>query len=367
MAKVKRCFFYYRKNLTAVWFGDDFKRISLKFKRFSSLICFCLVWTLSVLSAQAQDTRKPEGRILASNSQSHKKDTRSLSHYIAGVYCENLGDLEGAIKEYRKALEIDSQSSLLHLNLALVFIQKNSLNLAIEELKQAILLEPEAVEPHALLALVYATEDKSDLAVAEYTLALENATKFEPENIDAYKGLGIIYLQQKKLKLAEGIFKLIVSMSPQDAQAHFYLGDIYYSLEDYPQVEKELKKSLKLKPDYHEALNFLGYFYLNQGKNIEQAGVMIRKALAFDPENGAYIDSLGWYYYKKGKFKEALSYLEKAASVLTDPEIYDHLGDVFLKLGDSGNAKLNWEKSLKLDAQQDKVKVKLFKLTGDAK
>jgi len=55
--------------------------------------------------------------------------------------------------------------------------------------------------------------------------------------------------------------------------------------------------------------------------------IRVRKqALVLEPENGAYLDSLGWFYYKKGKFKEALSHLERAASFLTDPVIYDHLG-----------------------------------------
>ena len=353
----------------------------MKFKYLNGVICFCLTLASSVLSAQAQDTHRTEGHGLASFSQSHKlegsglasfsqshkEDTRSLSHYILGVYCEGLGDLEGAVGEYQKALETNPQSSLLHLNLASVFIQKNNPAQATEELKQSIKLAPEAVQPHALLALVYAAQDKADLATGEYILALENATKAEPENIDIYKGLGVIYLQQNKLKQAEGIFKLILNLAPADPQAHFYLGNIYYNLEDYPSVEEELKSAIKLKPDYHEALNFLGYFYLEQDKNIDQAGLMIKQALVFEPENGAYLDSLGWFYYKKGKFKEALSHLERAASFLSDPVIYEHLGDVFLKLGNLESAKLNWEKSLKLDSRSDKVKAKLLKVTNHGK
>jgi len=325
----------------------------LRFKYFSSLFCFCLTWALTVLPAQAQDT--------------HNQDTKSLSHYIVGVYRENLGDLEGAAAEYRKALETDPQSSLLHLNLASIFIQKDNLPLAAKELKQSVSLDPEAVQPHALLALVYAAQNKTDLATAEYVLALENAAKLEPENIDIYKGLGAAYLQQKKFKQAEGILKLVVNMVPKDPEAHLYLGDIYYNLKDYPAVEKELKRAIKLKPDFHEALNFLGYFYLEQDKNINRAGAMIKKALAFEPENGAYLDRLGWFYYKKKKFKESLVYLEKAASFLSDPVIYGHLGDVFLKLGNTESAKLNWEKSLGLDPESDKIKAKLLKLNNHGK
>jgi len=296
-----------------------------------------------------------------------KEDARGLSHYIVGVYYDDLGDLDKALQEYQKALEANPHSALLHLSLASIFIKKDQAALAIEQLKQSIGINPEAIEPHVILALVYAGQNKADLAAQEYTLALKNAAKLEPKNVEIYKSLGAVYLQQKKLKEAEGIFKLIVGMAPADPQAHFYLGSIYFDLKNNSSVEKELNTALKLKPDYHEALNFLGYFYLEQDKNIEQAGKMIRQALVFEPENGAYLDSLGWFYFKKGKFKEAVRELEKAASLLSDPTIYDHLGDTYLKLGNRDNAKLNWEKSLKLDSTQENIKLKLHKLTNNGK
>jgi len=317
----------------------------LKLKYLNSLVCLCLSLALAAPAAQALDV--------------DKEDAQSLSHYIAAVYCEDLGDIDKAVQEYRKALEVDPQSSLLHLNLASAFIKKNDIPSAVTELKHSINLSPDAIEPHAILALVYTTQNKAELATQEYALALKNASKLEPANIELYKSLGAIYLQQRKLKEAEGIFKLIAGLDPLDTQAHFYLGSIYYDLKDYVATEKEFNTAIRLKSDYHEALNFLGYFYLEQGRNIDKAGTLIKKALSFDPENGAYVDSLGWFYFKKGKFKEALSQLEKAASLLSDPVIYEHLGDVFMKLGNRDNARLNWEKSLKLDSTQEQVKEKL--------
>jgi Tfp pilus assembly protein PilF len=348
-------------------FWDNSRRTLLKFSFLSSLICFCLTWAASTLPAQAQDIHKTQGDKQACFGLGSKEYTRSLSHYIVGVYCESLGDLERAIKEYRKAQENDPQSSLLHLSLAAVFIQKDKPTQAIAELKRAIELDPQAVQPHALLALVYSAQGKTDPAAEEYVLAFENASRQEPENTEIYRSLGAIYLQQKKLKQAEGIFKLILKLAPLDAETHFYLGSVYYDLKDYPASEKELKIALKLKPDYHEVLNFLGYFYLEQDRNIDQAGVLIKQALTYEPENGAYLDSLGWFYYKKGKFKEALSYLEKGAYFLSDPVIYEHLGDVFLKLGNPDSARLNWEKSLKLNSAQDQVKTKLLEITNHGK
>lgn len=318
--------------------------------RFVICLCLTLAWAV--------------GPVLALDI---KENAQDLTHYIVGVYYEDLGDLDSARQEYEKALEADPESALLHLNLASIFIKKDDAERAIAQLKTAIGLVPEAVEPHAILALVYAAQNKAELSTQEYTLALKNASRLEPKNIEIYKSLGAIYLQQKKFKEAESIFKLIVGLSPDDAQAHFYLASIYYDLKDSASAEEELKVALKLKPDYHEALNFLGYFYLEQNKNINAAGDLIKKALVLEPHSGAYIDSLGWFYFKKGLFKEALEKLEEASSLMSDPAIYDHLGDVFLKLGNRDSAKINWEKSLKLDSTQEKIKTKLLKLTNNGK
>ncbi len=86
---------------------------------------------------------------------------------------------------------------------------------------------------------------------------------------------------------------------------------------------------------------------------------MVKKALSMQPDNGAYVDSLGWLHFKQGNTGVAIKELEKAASLMEDPVIYDHLGDAYFKLKDNENAKSNWQKSLKLDPNQDKIKEKI--------
>jgi Tfp pilus assembly protein PilF len=288
-----------------------------------------------------------------------KKLSSALSHYIMGVIHEDLGNIEGAIKEYKDALKSEDKVSVIHLNLASSYLKANSLDKAIEELKSAAGLDPEAVEPRAILALLYSSMGKIDLATSEYEAALKNASRLQPKNIDLYKGLGAIYLQQKKFKEAEKVYGLVASLTPADPQAHLYLGSIYAELNNNARAEKEFKQALELKPDYHEAMNSLGYLYVEADKNLDQAESMIRKALSVEPDNGAYIDSLGWLYFKKGRIQEAIKELEKASILLKDPVIFSHLGDAYLKSGNLEKARLNWEKSLELNPSQDKLREKL--------
>jgi Tfp pilus assembly protein PilF len=305
------------------------------------------------------------GFILALNLKmalSKDKASGALSHYIMGVLYEDLGKINEAIEEYKLALKSDADSSIIHLNLASSFIKANDMPKAIAELESASRLDPEAVEPHAVLALLYTSQNKIDLATKEFEIALKNAASLNPKNADIYKSLGAIYLKQNKLKEAEGMFRLAVDLVPNDAESHFYLGSVYNELKNYSQAEKELSKAADLKPDYHEALNFLGYLWVDQNKNLEKAGNLIRKALAFEPDNGAYVDSLGWYYFRKGNLQEALKEVSRASTLIEDPVVYEHLGDIYLKLGDPEKAKLNWQRALKLDPTLEAVKDKLSKI-----
>lgn len=288
-----------------------------------------------------------------------KKSSLALTHYIMALLYDDSGELGLAVKEYEEALRLDNENPLVHLNFAVTLIRKNEINRARDELNYSSKLDPEATEPHAMLALLNLTEGKLDLAAQEYEITLKNASNLNPKNIDIYKSLGALYLRQNNIKKAEDTYRLISELAPQDPEVHFYLGVVYSELKNNVLLEKELKKAISLNPDYAEALNFLGYVYVENNKNLHEAEGLIRRALKAEPDNGAYIDSLGWFYYKKGRIKEARETLEKAVSFISDPVIFDHLGDVFFKMKDFDNARVNWQESLRLDAKQENVEKKI--------
>jgi Tfp pilus assembly protein PilF len=290
---------------------------------------------------------------------SDKNTTVALSHYIVASVYDRQGEPREAISEYREALKADYKNADIHVGLASALIKDNNIPKAIEELNLAGQFAPEAVEPPALLAILYSLQNKTEVANREYEKALQNASRLEPKNPEIYKTLGLIYLQQKKYKAAQEIYTIILELAPDDAQAHFYMADIYAELNNRLLAEAELKKSLQLAPDFADALNYLGYLYIEENKNLGPAETMIKKALEIDPENGAYLDSLGWLYFKKGRYKEAVRLLERASILLEDPVIYEHLGDVSFSLRDIPKAIDNWKKSLRLEPAQDKVKKKI--------
>ncbi|MCX7661500.1 MAG: tetratricopeptide repeat protein [Candidatus Omnitrophica bacterium] len=128
------------------------------------------------------------------------------------------------------------------------------------------------------------------------------------------------------------------------------------------EAEEEFKELLRLNPDDHIVLNALGYLYAENGINLDEAEILIKKALEFEPNNGAYRDSLGWVYYQKSQLDLAIKELERAAELLEDPVIYEHLGDAYFKVGQILKAKDCWSKALELNPSNLELKKKLENL-----
>ncbi len=115
------------------------------------------------------------------------------------------------------------------------------------------------------------------------------------------------------------------------------------------ECERLLKREHRNRPDSPMVNNHLGYYYAEKGKNLDEAVKLIKKALEAEPDSAAYLDSLGWAYYKQGKYEDAATYLERAAELLPDAVITDHLGDVLHALGRTEEAKNKWRSALEQD------------------
>jgi Tfp pilus assembly protein PilF len=288
-----------------------------------------------------------------------RNTTYSLSRFIMGGFYEKLGEADKAIEQYKSGLKADRQNAFLHLGLASAYLKKNDIDKAAAELTLASQCDPDAPEPHAVLALLYFAQNKTDAAEREYGIALEKASRLDPKNTTIYKNLAALYMERNDLAAAERTYKLIIELTPGDADAYFFLANVYDEQHKRGETVAYLKKTIELKPDYHPALNYLGYIYADGNTNLDEARRLIDRALELDPNNGAYIDSRGWLFFRLGRYTEAAKELERAVAIIQDPEIYDHLGDVYSRLKESAKALQSWKKSLELDPKREPVRKKL--------
>ncbi|HUL40517.1 MAG TPA: tetratricopeptide repeat protein [Burkholderiales bacterium] len=112
-------------------------------------------------------------------------------------------------------------------------------------------------------------------------------------------------------------------------------------------LEENLRKLIKLKPDYAHAYNALGYTLADRTNRLNEAEQYIEQALKLAPEDPFIIDSMGWVQYRLGNLKEGTAYLRRAYADRPDPEIAAHLGEVLWVQGKHEEAETIWNASLK--------------------
>lgn len=154
----------------------------------------------------------------------------------------------------------------------------------------------------------------------------------------------------------------------QERDIRYTLSGVYTTAKLHDQAEEQLRLILKFDPNDDTANNDLGYLMADRGKNLEEAERLIRKAIDLDraqrrvpgeeqkhssletQDKAAYIDSLGWVLFKRGKYEEALHHLQRAVRLPhgNDPTLWDHLGDVYDRLGRKQEARSAWLKALRL-------------------
>ena len=153
-----------------------------------------------------------------------------------------------------------------------------------------------------------------------------------PHDVEALSSLAELQRSAKKYVEAAATYdKAIAAVGiPQgDNWTLFYFRGICYErAKQWPKAEADFKKALELNPDQPLVLNYLGYSWVDQELNLDEAFKMLRKAVELRPNDGYIVDSLGWAHFKLGQYAEAAETLEKAIDLKpADPVLNDHLGD----------------------------------------
>ena len=135
---------------------------------------------------------------------------------------------------------------------------------------------------------------------------------------------------------------------------------------DWEQAEKDLEKALEFRPNQAHVLNYLGYSWIEQGRNLEKASEMIERAVEMRPDDGYITDSLGWVQYRLGDFEKAVKTMERAVELNpTDPVINDHYGDTLWMVGRKLEARFQWKRALSFKPDEEELKERLVAKLAD--
>jgi tetratricopeptide (TPR) repeat protein len=186
--------------------------------------------------------------------------------------------------------------------------------------------------------------DRSDEAIK----ILKNVTAEQPKDLEAIMALGNIERGRKKFADCAQTYSKGIEVLPQNNDKansvyYYYRGICEERTKQWSKAEADMRKALELQPEQPHVLNYLGYSWIDQGINLDEAMKMIKRAVEQRPDDGYIVDSLGWAYFRIGNYDEAVKNLERAIDLKPeDPTINDHLGDAYWRVGRTLEAKFQW-------------------------
>ncbi len=209
--------------------------------------------------------------------------------------------------------------------------------------------------PFGWVARLRLADDYYDLGDADSAIALlRQMSRERPERSDALIRLGNILRFEERFDEAVDAYDRAIERIGTIGRDNWTLlysrGIALERAGRWERAEKDLLKALELQPDQPFVLNYLGYSWVEQGKNLEEARRMLETAVAQRPDDGYIVDSIGWALYKLGDFAGAVEHLERAVALRPqDPVINDHLGDAYWRVGRTGEARIQWRRVLGLN------------------
>ncbi|MFH0913635.1 MAG: tetratricopeptide repeat protein [Candidatus Omnitrophota bacterium] len=115
------------------------------------------------------------------------------SHNNMGDVYSQEGNVQGAIKEFTKAIEIKPDYADAYHNLATTYYSQGNVKEAIKLYEQGVSLNPELFESHFNLGVIYLDAGRVDLAVKE----LQEALRLRPEDAAVRQALNLALARKK--------------------------------------------------------------------------------------------------------------------------------------------------------------------------
>src|SRR6202789_3040467 len=262
---------------------------------FSSLAISCV---LAITPVSAQDKPAPPAAAPVGTPSATAKPDRAAAYYhfgLAHMYedmATNYGRPEyatRAIEEYKLALDADPTSKYLNSGLAELYLRTGR--------------------------------------VRDAVLAAQEILKTEPDNLEAHKLLGRVYLQslgnvqnggpsEKVLQLAIAEYTKIVQLQSNDIESRLLLGQLYNLAHDTPHAEEQFKAAQHIDPNSEDVVLNLARLYSDSGDMTR--AIQVLSAVPAHDRTAKMDYALGMSYDQLKQNKNAIDAYSKAFDMEPD-------------------------------------------------
>ena len=289
-------------------------------------------------------------------------------HVDAGLKAKAAGDLDGAIREFQRVVELAPTLAAAHVNLGAVYFEKKDYAAALPPLEKALELDPNLLGAHAMIGAALLAQGYSARAIPHLEKAgaddllgvalleadrprealdhLEAALTNRPNDPDL-----LYYVGQAHAQLSRNAFERLQKSNPESARAQQMMGEALASAGNREGAERHFQAALSARPDLRGVHYAIGELALAAG-DYEKAEAEFRTEAKMAPGSAAAAFKLGLVLFNRGLVKEAKDEFKRADELQPGmPETLFQLGKASSLSGDSAAAVKYLEKVI--EAEQD--------------
>ena len=267
-------------------------------------------------------------------SQRHAPSSEAKDRYDAGRELLSQGEMQGAEKEFEKAVEADPNWAEAHNLLGFVLGQLGDLPAAIDHLRKAVGLDPALATAHYNLGVALWYGGQRPESISE----LHTALRLDPAFAEAYSFLGMASGQTGELDGARRYLERAISLNPDLPGPHIDLGII-------------LLKTGQSAAAFEQFQSVVNKDSADQIPDLELAVDAVQEAIKQKADDPLAYDTLGLLLGKAGSDPQAvIEQFQKAIQLRpTFAEAHNHLGLALIQTGDDEGAIKEFREALRFN------------------
>jgi tetratricopeptide (TPR) repeat protein len=286
---------------------------------------------------------------------------------LAQAYGNRPEYLNKAIQHYQEALKLDPSASMVFEELTDLYIQTNHLRDAVTQAEDVLKQNPDNIDARRMLGRIYmrmiSTQDNriNEDYLKKAIEQLQKVTEKDPKDADSWVALGRLYRVSNNSVDAEKAYNNAIEAEPDNEEALTGLAMLYSDLGDNKRAIEKLKQATDKNPN-ERTLIALGQAY-EQIRDYKDAAEALKKAMELQPDNPRLQKGLANDLMLSDQLEEALALFEKlSADEPTDVQLKLRVAEIYRVKRDFAMAAEALKKAKGLNPQDMEVRYEEVRL-----
>jgi Flp pilus assembly protein TadD/2-polyprenyl-3-methyl-5-hydroxy-6-metoxy-1,4-benzoquinol methylase len=267
-----------------------------------------LLGMIALQQSQPQTALELIGKAITLN------DRHAPYHSHHSLALQTLGDMEGAVAGYRRALALNPDDPDTYNNMGNALAALDRPENAVAAFRRALALQPGNAVAHNNLGHVQRSMERWDEAEASFRKAAE----LQPGFAGAFINLGNLHRDKDDLLGAENCYRRALTLAPRDTAAHCGLGLTLWQLGRHDEALASYQTVLAIDPDHPETLVNLGIARAEDGA-LEEAEALLVRALAARPKDPDILNHLASLRLARDDGAGAMEMIRRSLAVQETP------------------------------------------------